>query len=744
MITRTNWSIDPRGRTLSGWIAGPDITLDAIPGPGPDGVEGFVRATPDDTTPALGAEVGIGGDPAETVYVSVWVRSPIESDVTLAGYARTGTEIVGVETQTFAVPADEWTELDVQIQASTAADSVLFAVARHEGSAPLDATMAYLSPDPGTYFDGDTPTGRLPGNNRLVYSWDATPHLSASIETYVPWLTVEVLLPPQDSGSFILNESLLDGWPLGDAAEALAWQPILAQAQRITTRRGGTRADVSTTIEVGTLTVRLIDMPPVRIRPSTPIRVRTGTGITLFTGNIEDTHTVPQREFSGASVRTRKITTIVAVDPVQVYANTMRYGAVVESSDEDDTPFSYEPFEARADRLLRRTSLPYEVAPNETVEVHQDVPVNQYRLPTAEVIPSVWRASGPIDLVPISMPTGWSGAGHLHNGITHQPGESYIAVPIHNLHPGVTYTIRGAVGCYVWESDSSGRDIDCGIGVVGQGFTVSPEPGLEPVEFSFVATAETHELMLTIGEPATPNSTFPSTVALKTEGFTLTSVEQRMPRGQNWMCQNIVYESTLRNHLDLCVNTVRGRWWVDVDGITHAAREEGYAEPLVTFSDTDPDAVSYVNVDVSFDTQHVINDARLQNHGRQHEPVTGTWVADDRTIAATDITSIATNGPRAGTVHTSVYDPPTTASIHYGAGAELAADYAAAFADANERISAVRLHMTDEISDDIAALDIYDPVDAEYEHVHTTARVLSIAHEITPGAWHTNIELIER
>jgi len=384
-------------------------------------------------------------------------------------------------------------------------------------------------------------------------------------------------------------------------------------------------------------------------------------------------------------------------------------------------------------------------------------------MPTEAAVTALWSTSEHVTLS--ASPTfqdghlvGWTAFGDLAPGRTHQPGESFLAFPLHNLRPGTTYRLTGTP----YASTPAGP-VAAGLGIVGLGYTaVDPATAgpiyPTPAVFTFTATSTTHLVMLTVGEPTTiPAGATGGTLTLGSalnpefgqpnlSSITLTMIEQRMARGQDWFCQSIVYESTLVNHLDLAVNTVRGRWWVDRHGVTRFARGDGPTdEPVLTFSDQpDPGAVSYVAVEASEDTARVVNDVVLENHGRAFDEGTGSWVAENTRFSARDATSVATVGPRQAEVPTSIYSPPFADLALYGAGEDLARSYVAAYADVEHRISRIRVHVTPDLAEDLAALDVYTAVDATYQDATTEALVVNISHQITQTNWHTELHLIER
>lgn len=712
----------------------------------PEPVAGFPHAVAYvlnlDTLAATGVALGF-----RTIRVAIYTDRP-------------GLEAINpqsIEDPAIPLVANQWTQVTVT---TNSASTLLVQTADQSPAAPGDSiwitdTIATLGTgDPGPFFSGHTPPVQYPSGAYRGYTWQGTPHQSPSLETYHPapttvdQITVEVLLPAED-GAFILSESLLDAWPLGDRALAHQWVPIEAEARYVGTHRGGSQDGVAATMQVGTATVELVNPPPRPIRPSTPIRIRTETGTVLFTGTVENQTTAYERRSVAGFRETITVSIISAVDAVNTLANTMRYGAVVETStgdDEDTTTFSYETFEARADRLMRRTGLPYEIAPNDTFLAVDHLFTRSYFLPTLEGIEALWHPSDGVTVTRSLGPDGFNPAALLDPG-THQPGEAYIAAPIHNLVPGETYRVTSAPPVFT----HTGGPIfnpPAGLGIVGMGYTTTDPSDGGPVVFEFVAGASTHHLMLTIGEPVTVQAG--DTAMVRIVGtpmeFTLERVSQRQARGQNWFCQSIVYESTLVNHLDVAVNTVRGRWWVDRNGVTRFARGDGPTDsPALTFSDQpDPGTVSYVAVEASEDTARVVNDVVLENHGRAWQPDTGSWVADTTRYTARDATSVATVGPRQAEVPTSIYSPTDPSLDLYGAGEDLARSYVAAYADVEHRISRLRVHVTPDLVEPIAALDVYTAVDATYQAATTEALVVNISHQITQTNWHTELHLIER
>lgn len=181
----------------------------------------------------------------------------------------------------------------------------------------------------------------------------------------LPLVEVEVMAP---SGGFILGRSRLDVDNLGDGDEELQWQPYLAEATTVGCERGGKRAGVVNTMQVGTLVITLKnagtpDTDP-GMTPNTPIRFKAkGDGRPFFSGAISDIDMEHRIDKRTGQIDT--FVTIAAVDAVQQHANTNRYGAIA--------PAGFERWEERIARLAQSSQAPVNVPP-------VDEPIVRYAL----------------------------------------------------------------------------------------------------------------------------------------------------------------------------------------------------------------------------------------------------------------------------------------------------------------------------------------------------------------------------
>jgi hypothetical protein len=163
-------------------------------------------------------------------------------------------------------------------------------------------------------------------------------------------LEVEILAP---QGGFILGRSRLNEDDLGNGDTELQWTGYLGPATSGRFRRGAKRDGLTNTLQVGTLTITLLNAgnpeDESEITPNTPIRVRAkSTGAILYTGVILDIDMTDTLDKQRGTVNSH--VTIQAVDAVQAHANTTRYGAI--SAD------GFERWEARISRLSSSSAVP--------------------------------------------------------------------------------------------------------------------------------------------------------------------------------------------------------------------------------------------------------------------------------------------------------------------------------------------------------------------------------------------------
>lgn len=558
-------------------------------------------------------------------------------------------------------------------------------------------------------------------------------------------LDVEMYLPiPR--GYFQLDSSRLDHDRLAPAEGNYAWTPWLGSARSVRIRRGAAQDDVTATVEVGTMTLVLVNDgepgPGTGIRPRVPIRARLADedGPLLFTGVIVDVDVAYQLDKTTNTTTT--ITTIQAVDAVQAIANTPRYGAVIE----DDA--SWETWEARIHRYMRSTTVPYQIPPAGTLvrdeqTIYQADFSNLAEINQGDPFPpgseaANWQTND--GEWGRDARLWWQDDLSTLRAVLFEfkptaPGQPIIWRTLTGLHVGRTYRITALVAGI--------PETGVSIGVVGGTYTTWPQDyGLYRIEHTFTATASTHDIMIGSGGPVSAVASY------YLREVEVRNVIDRPARGPLWVLGSTVYESSLASHLDVACNSVRAVWWVDTTGTVQFVRELDFEPPAVHFSDqhsADPLNRSYTHISATHDTRATVNNLSLANHGRARDPETGNWQADDRTYGPyRDATSEATVGPRASRVNTMLWSPPhDPGSPYHGNAASLAASYLADHAHTELRIRSLRFDAWAD-PEQAAGLDIYSAVRVTYRDHTQTSSVIGIEHDITPDRWTTTLDLIRR
>lgn len=571
-------------------------------------------------------------------------------------------------------------------------------------------------------------------------------------------LDVEMYLPiPR--GYFQLDVSRLDHDRLAPAEGNYGWVPWLGSARSVRIRRGAAQDDVTASVEVGTLSLVLVNEGEpgsgAGIRPRVPIRARLAgeDGPMLFTGVIVDVDVA--YDLDKSTNITTTITTIQAVDAVQAIANTPRYGAVIE----DDR--SWETWEARIHRYMRSTTVPYEIPPEGTLVRDEQTTLWADFWDTPRPIPPGHEATKWHTLTRDGAPI--PGAPFSHGIIFQLPGGTTLTQNtvygwrvLTGLIPGRTYRIIALGHAPAGTLSKFGLSL----GAQGVGGPFTPLDPLPPpwasnppyrLEHEFTATDTEHTIGFGITNPQTTDGDpeFWTHAWMELLTIEVRGVFERPARGPLWVLGSTVYESSLANHLDVACNSVRAVWWVDATGTVQFVRELDFEPPHAHFSDRvdpyDPLHRSYTHISATHDTRATVNNLSLANHGRARDPETGNWQADDRTYGPfRDATSEATVGPRSARVDTMLWSPPhDPGSPYHGNAASLAASYLADHSHTELRIRSLRF---DAWADPelAAGLDIYSAVRVQYRDHTQTSSVIGIEHDITPDRWTTTLDLIRR
>lgn len=160
---------------------------------------------------------------------------------------------------------------------------------------------------------------------------------------------LRLLIERPTPGAFTLNTSPLGGpAPLADGSGA-EWHDVLPVVTgEVVARRGGRAEAGALSVEVGTLTATLLDVPDGYARVGQRIILGRRSGpftddVPLFTGRITTVYVVELQDASGAW---HTHTSLTAVDAVADLVGVTRYGAVVENGQAAET------LDRRVNRLL--------------------------------------------------------------------------------------------------------------------------------------------------------------------------------------------------------------------------------------------------------------------------------------------------------------------------------------------------------------------------------------------------------
>lgn len=357
-------------------------------------------------------------------------------------------------------------------------------------------------------------------------------------------LDVEIEVPAP--GFFHLDRSHLDGPDvLASPGASTTWRPLLAHARALHVRRGGERSGVAATTDVGTLTATFLDAADPStdpdIKPNAPIRlVHRPSGEPVFTGAVVDTYV---EHTKGQDSRT--IVTINATDAVQALANTERFGAANPVQE-------WEPWERRVERLL--VSAPVRWQP----------PTQPAALPPVLAFDFEQLFSGGDNPGPYWAEIAEWWPAQETTTSTRIDGKRYVAFPSTGAAPGVwalkaERVVTGLVpgNLYRLSVDFLGTAGRWGIddlGYVEHYVATWDDPSeIAPVllVFEFVATSHTHTIR-SWGRGGDGGID----ASWEFAGLVLEPMSQAATA-------NVVYESTLVNHLDLACNTAGARWFVD-------------------------------------------------------------------------------------------------------------------------------------------------------------------------------------
>lgn len=567
------------------------------------------------------------------------------------------------------------------------------------------------------------------------------------------------------TGGFIMGVNKF-GDNFGDGTDTQEWISYACDVLSTNVVRGGARDGLTNSIDVGSLSMLIKNnadpLTDIKIRPNTPIRLilKNDDETVLFTGKILDVKaTYALNKKTG--VKTRFVS-IYSVDAVQNIANTKRYGA-------DDGIDGFEKWEERIERLSLSTdqnvNLPVEGTP--TVKYQYDY-YDFDPTPSGDGLDS-WVRFG-------TYPSGVTGTIEQAAVSGSFPGQSMgvrvqssngFAFPITlaadtygarrtiaGLTPGKTYTLnmglayQDPTSVYALGSVNSAEHFSkYKIGVTGIGHSAEVDLRTGSIvgdkylnampEFSFVATSTSHQIeyILSTGNTRTVASTNPileSVLGYNVEVATEVSISP-------YRLQSIVYESNLANHFNVACDSVGAFWWVDQNNEIQFKADLDNEGITATFTDdpNDLDALCYTNIITGYDTKNTVNDIELVNHGLQDDPFNpGNNIANDVVYSFVDPTSIAGYSHHSDEIHTSLWT---------GTGYELSIEQRAEeLLIEHRRPKQTITQITwnaQENPEKLAALEIYNQIQVNFEGKSQLSRIVGLAYDIQPTRWMVIISL---
>lgn len=449
----------------------------------------------------------------------------------------------------------------------------------------------------------------------------------------------------------------------------------------------------------------------------------------IYAGAVQDVATEYRKDGNS-------FTAITAVDSVQALANTMRYGAVVENG------VGYETWPARVRRLSGSSPVDFRIpVENSTIRYKWASGVDGWvlfgTLPARLTQRGVGfygtdTASGRIRYVSQS-------TSNTTNPVTQNAYAYGLQRTFTGLVPGRRYVFSSNLfrnmPTGAWDDAQSPNVYALGVVGMPWGDSIAvPVRVPTAARYDFIATADTHTVRLSSAETFNRTTYTGLFENIGLSDMTLTEYADEL-----YLLQDIVYESTLLNHLELACNSVGASFYVDKANAVQFKRGNDQSPFVAHFADVhdpdDPLHVCYTDVGLSYDTKNVVNDLTMAQHGRKFEDGQG-WVADDYNAGFTDQTSLVTWGQRAGTVDTSIYDK----GIYFGSLVTRASELLSEVAEAEQVINSVTFDATN-FRALAARVELQDRVQVTARGNTHTCRVLGITHDIWPDKWLIKLDL---
>lgn len=468
------------------------------------------------------------------------------------------------------------------------------------------------------------------------------------------------------------------------------------------------------------------DRTLVRVRIGQMTIWDTGRARPEFTGTISDLY--QSIDYDKTTGRKNVYTTVQAVDAVQSLANTDRYGVIAT------TGAGYQSWADRIKQLATSATVPIDVP------LDPDVPIFDQR--SGGTAGGWQQQSGTLD-----NRDGWyiGGDGRGTFNLYHIGGST---------RGGYLSSTRLAVTLIDGLTAASGGYVAV--------MTVTAKKSVSVTGPLWYVAYEDDGGQITYGDTFDPTKTAPQTLVVRfnpTKGKGRVGVFQgsnyanladgadtaltiqvtdmlvlRSSAADPYLLQDVAYQGSLLNHLDLACNSVGARWYVTKRGTALFRRRLEDSDPGARFSDVAGTDVSYTDVSLGYDTRNVVNGIKFNQHG--YDPASGN--AADTAATLTDPASLARWGARGSDLDTCLY----LGGSHVNDLTQRSTELFSTLNRPRYVVSGFTFNAQSNVNV-LDALELRSTIAIDYEDLHQTSRVLGLRHEITPTRWMVTVDVNE-
>lgn len=500
--------------------------------------------------------------------------------------------------------------------------------------------------------------------------------------------------------------------------ESVEWIDLNCKVTGFNATRGGRADGAANSIQVSTSTLTLvgdIDLGVTTyLRPNCEIRLIGPAGI-FYTATMIDA--AQKVEYDKPRNRRTVHTTITAADAAQAAGNTIRHGV--------STPSGVETWEERITRL-NASAATFKTSP----------PLGNQKL--------FWAPTG-------DQTDQWAKASNLNYTTERNFGQLAVRVPFEwavrtfpagslgvrrtltNLVPGKSYGFTA----YVSGNALVGADENhwYRASIVGGAFgneVLGDWAGNPLPMVVFTATSTTHTFQIANSR----DIVFGQNVGYLARFWDIRVYEVGIV--DDYLLQDVAYESNLSNHYDLACDSVGARWWVDRNNVVQFRRSPEATGIVAEFTDDrKAGALEYTDIDTSFDTRNVVNTLTLRQHGAKLNEE-GQPVTDDYSALVVEPFSAEAWGRREASLDTCLW-------LGFEHELDLETRAAEIFTDRGNPSYRVR-HIRWNAQEDpelASTLDIYDRVKVLYRGEIHVGRIISLKHAVSQTRWMMDIFLTD-